>query len=286
MGFEAAGPGIGGHARRCGVIRRLLFFLFSFAVSAAVSLIATYVAVVRPMRRTWGVDPEESAKSLPGDELVPEAALVETRGITVNATPAAIWPWLVQMGYGRGGWYSYDKMDNDAASSDRILPEFQSLSVGDIMPTWPGGGFRVAGLDPERSLSLYLDTELVKSQQAAAEGAPPAETTPGLKAAGAMGGMAMPEFKASWTFVLEPQAEGKTRIVERMRAWAPEPSAAQKLALPIFGIGVFLMTRKQLLGLKDRVERPTSTAIKVEPVTTEPAPATDAESVPEATATA
>jgi hypothetical protein len=247
------------------VLRFVLKFAFSLALSVTVSLVATYLTVIRPMRRTWGVDPDESVKALPGDDLVPEAALVETRGITVNAPPSAVWPWLVQMGYGRGGWYSYDRMDNDAASSDRIMPEFQSLSVGDIMPTWPGGGFRVAAIDPDHSLALYLDTDLVKAQQAAAEGAPPDETTAGLKAAGAMGGMAMPEFKASWTFVLEPLDGGRTRVIERMRAWAPQPSAAQKLALPFFGLGVFLMTRKQLLGIKDRAERANVVRIKVEP---------------------
>ena len=77
-----------------------------------------------------------------------------------------------------------------------------------------------------------------------------------MKVAGGMGGAAMPEFKASWVFVLEPTADGTgTRVIERLRAWTPEPSAPQKLALPMFGVGVFLMTRKQLLGLKERVER-------------------------------
>jgi hypothetical protein len=237
------------------MLRRLFLFGLSFAVSVAVSLLVTWLAVLRPMRRTWGLDPDESARSLPGDDLVPEAELVETRGITVNAPPSAVWPWLVQMGYGRGGWYSYDQMDNDAASADRILPEYQSLSVGDVMPTWPGGGFRVAAMDPGRSLALYLDTAIVKAQQEASEQTLPEDLTPGIKAAGAMGDLSMPEFKASWTFVLEPAPDGATRIIERLRAWAPEPSAAQKLALPIFGMGVFLMTRKQLLGLKERVER-------------------------------
>lgn len=237
------------------MFRRLLLLAVSFAVSVSVSLLATYLVAVRPLRRSWGVDPDESARTLPGDDLVPDAPLIETRGIVVNAPPAAVWPWLVQMGYGRGGWYSYDKLDNDAASADRILPEHQSLSVGDVMPTWPGGGFRVAAIDPERSLVLYLDSALVKAQQAATEPTMPDELAPGLKMAGAMGDLSMPEFKASWAFVLEPLDGDRTRLVERMRAWAPEPSAAQKLALPVFGIGVFLMTRKQMLGLKDRVER-------------------------------
>jgi hypothetical protein len=235
--------------------RRLLLFALSFAISIAASLAATYIAVLRPMRRSWGLDPDEGMSPLPGDDLVPDAPLVETRGISIDAPPAAVWPWLVQMGYGRGGWYSYDKMDNDAASADRILPEFQTLSVGDVMPTWPGGGFQVAALDPGRSLVLYLDTPMVKAQQAAHEQTLPEPITPGIRAAGAMGDTAMPEFKATWAFVLQPLDGDKTRVIERLRAWAPEPSGIQKLALPILGMGVFLMTRKQLLGLKERIER-------------------------------
>lgn len=235
--------------------RRLVLFALSFALSLAASLIATYVAVLRPMRRSWGLDPDEGMSSLPGDDLVPDAPLVETRGITIDAPPAAVWPWLVQMGYGRGGWYSYDKMDNDAASADRILPEFQVLSVGDVMPTWPGGGFQVAALDPGRSLVLYLDTPMVKEQQAAHEQTLPEPITPGIRAAGAMGDTAMPDFKATWAFVLQPLDGDRTRVIERLRAWAPEPAGVQKLALPILGMGVFLMTRKQLLGLKERIER-------------------------------
>ncbi|MFN8619285.1 MAG: hypothetical protein U0869_00890 [Chloroflexota bacterium] len=258
------------------MLRRLFLFAFSFALSVAASLVATYLVVLRPMRRTWGIDPEESGRSLPGDGLVPEAGLVETRGITIDAPPSAVWPWLVQMGYGRGGWYSYDQMDNNAASADRILADYQSLVAGDVVPTWPGGGFQVAEVDAGRSLVLYLDTAIVKAQQAAAEGAVPEETTKGLKAAGAMGDLAMPEFKASWTFHLEPVDAARTRVIERMRAWAPDASPAQRLALPAFGMGVFLMTRKQLLGLKARVERyGAGGAEPVMPPAPEPAPVED-----------
>ena len=66
---------------------------------------------IRRWRATWGFDRLESARALAGDELVPEPTTSETRGITIAASPDAIWPWLVQMGYGRGGWYSYDAMD-------------------------------------------------------------------------------------------------------------------------------------------------------------------------------
>jgi hypothetical protein len=238
------------------MIRRLLFLLLSLLVSLVVSAVVTWLAYLRPLHDTWGVDPEETGRALPGDDLVPDATLVETRGIAIDARPEDVWPWLMQMGYGRGGWYSYDQMDNSGRSADRVMAELQDLSVGDIMPTWPGGGFKVAAMDDGRSLSLYLDSDLVKEQQRAAQTKGTAGASAGVKVAGGMGGTAMPDFRASWTFVLVPVDDGtRTRVVERLRAWTPKPSPAHKVALPMFGVGVFLMTRKQLLGLKARVER-------------------------------
>ena len=232
--------------------------MVSLVVSLVVSAVVTWFAYLRPLRDRWGIAPDETERTLPGDDLVPDATLVETRGITIDAPPAQVWPWLVQMGYGRGGWYSYDQMDNDARSADRIMPEFQGLSVGDLMPTWPGGGFRVADMEAEQSMSLYLDSQMVSDQQHAADADKRTEASAaGLKVAGGMGGAAMPEFRASWSFVLEPIDDGAhTRLVERLRAWTPKPNPLHKVALPMFGVGVFLMTRKQLLGIKERVERP------------------------------
>lgn len=238
------------------MVKRIVFFLVSLVVSLTVSMAVTWFAYIRPLHDRWGVDPEETERALAGDDLVPDAPLVETRGITIDARPSDVWPWLMQMGYGRGGWYSYDKMDNSARSAERIVPEFQDLSVGDVLPTWPGGGFQVAAMEPGRSLSLYLDSDIVEAQQHAAEAGDTEASTAGIKVAGSMGGAAMPEFRASWTFVLEPVDGGThTRVIERLRAWTPKPKAVHKVALPIFGVGVFLMTRKQLLGLKERVER-------------------------------
>ena len=74
------------------MIKRLLFFLLSFLVSLTASLVATYLVVLRPMRRTWGTDPTESSRDLAGDDLIPEATLVETRGITIDAPASAVWP--------------------------------------------------------------------------------------------------------------------------------------------------------------------------------------------------
>jgi hypothetical protein len=127
--------------------------------------------------------------------------------------------------------------------------------VGDIMPTHPGGGFRVEVVDPGRALVLYIDTELVRSQQATAEAEGKTDLpTPGLKATGAFGKTAFPDFAASWAFYLRPEEAGKTRLIERFRARTPGQGPASVVLGEVMGTGIVLMTRKQMLGIKQRVE--------------------------------
>ena len=250
-------------------IRVLLFALLSAVLSAS----AVYFLVVRPRVKTWGVDPGEAGLELPGDDLITEATAVETRGITIDAPPAKVWPYLAQMGFGRAGWYSYDVLDNKGKSSQGILPELQALSVGDVMPTHPGGGFAVKVVEPERALVLYTDTELVRAQaeQAQADGNTE-QPTAGLKASGAMIGASYPEFSASWAFFLQPTEDGGTRLIERFRARTPGNGAANVVLGEIMGTGIVLMTRKQMIGIKERVEETIETpgietAEEVEPAT-------------------
>ena len=224
-------------------------------LSAVGAVGAVYFLVLRPKLREWGTDPQEAALEMPGDDLVPEPTAIETRGVTIQATPAAIWPWLVQMGYERAGWYSYDALDNKGASADRILPQFQHVAVGEVMPTHPGGGFVVKVVEPERALVLYSDTAIVRAQSAAAEETGKTELPgAGLKASGAMLGSSFPEFAASWAFFLRPIEGGGTRLVERFRASTPGSGAVRAVMGEVMGTGIVLMTRKQLLGIKARVE--------------------------------
>ena len=113
------------------------------AIAGAIIGTTAGIGISRTVRtwRTWGIDPLEANKPLAGDELVPVPSAVETRAITIDAPPAAVWPWLVQMGYGRGGWYSYDQLDMRGTSATKILPEYQAIAVGDIVPTSPTTGF-------------------------------------------------------------------------------------------------------------------------------------------------
>jgi hypothetical protein len=201
---------------------------------------------------TWGVTAGEAAMVLPGDALVPEPTAVDTRAITIDAPPDRVWPWLVQMGYGRGGWYSYDRLDMRGRSADRIVPAWQSLAVGDVVPTDPGGGFVVRSIDPRRSLVLGVDEDVLAARRPA-----PADDAvePGLAASGAFLERAVPPaFRATWAFVLEPVEGGRTRLIERFRAWTG-PETMQPVLAPILGLGVFVMVRRQLLGIRDRAER-------------------------------
>jgi hypothetical protein len=234
---------------------RLIRTLLSLLISAVVAGGIAYFAFLRPQVKKWGVDPGEAELAIPGDDLIAEPSAAETRGITIDAPPSVVWPWLVQMGYERAGWYSYDAMDQKGRSADAILPEFQQLAVGDIMPTHPGGGFRVEVVEPDRALVLYTDTELVRSQAQQAEVEGRTELpTPGLKVSGAVTGAAFPEFSASWAFFLQPIEAGKTRLIERFRARTPGAGATNVVLGEIMGTGIVLMQRKQMIGIKERVE--------------------------------
>ena len=210
----------------------------------------SYVAV-RRWRATWGVDPDESARTLPGDDLVPAAMSSDTRGITIEAPADLVWPWLVQMGYGRGGWYSIDQLDMRGSSADRIVEAWQTLAVGDVVPTHPGGGFVVKVLEPGRALVLYADTATMQPPEASEHEAVPA----GLAASGAFMSATPGEFAASWAFVVEPLDARRTRLIERVRYWGEEGSPATKVALSALGFGVFVMMQRQMVGIRTRAEQ-------------------------------
>jgi hypothetical protein len=210
--------------------------------------------------RTWGIDPEEGRRALPGDDLVPDAEAIDTRGIDIAAAPSEVWPWLVQMGYGRAGWYSYDQLDMNKPSADRIMPELQALAVGDIVPTHPGGGFEVREIDPDHALVLYADRALIDAQ-AAARPHGLEEASVNVQATGKYLETAMRgDFTASWAFVVEANGSGGTRLVERFRGhmeMPPESSASPRvpeIAGKALLFGLFVMVRRQLQGIRDRAE--------------------------------
>ena len=199
-------------------------------IVAAVGILAGAAALGYPLlfrRRclTWGANPQEVASRLPGDELLPEADIVSTRAIPISAPPGAIWPWLVQMGSGRGGAYTYDWIENlfglGMQSADQILPQFQDIKVGDEMRLGPGRPtMRVEVLDPERVFTFrFADGNWV------------------------------------WIFAIFPE-DTVTRLVSRNRIATPHASAFTRLFnMLIMEPGSLVMERKMLLGIKDRAER-------------------------------
>jgi hypothetical protein len=251
------------------MLRKLLIVGAGVAGTAAV-----YGAMTaRDAWRRWGVESSEALKALPGDELVADAQAVDTRGIDIAAPPEAVWPWLVQMGYGRAGWYSYDQLDMNHPSADRILPDCQSLAVGDVLPTDPGGGFEVRVVEPDQALVAYVDRSLVEAQRGrkgtepikSAEGQPAdagiEAASTNVRATGAYLDRAVTgDFAASWAFVLAPRGEG-TRLIERFRvrmeppaAKSAQPAKSGDVMRMLLGFGVFVMVRRQMLGIRDRVE--------------------------------
>lgn len=115
-----------------------------------------YILFIRPWHLRWGATDEEVQRPMPGDDQVPHPMLQATRAITIRASAAEVWPWLIQMGYRRAGWYSYDMLDNEGIHVNRIIPELQHLEVGDTMKTDAEGGFTVTAIDPNRSLVLII----------------------------------------------------------------------------------------------------------------------------------
>jgi hypothetical protein len=136
------------------------------------------------------------------------------------------------------------------------MPEHAGLAVGDIVPTDPSGGFAVKGLEPERSLVLYVDAAMVaERQRAGADGG--GEPVPaGLAASGKFLETATPpDFAVSWAFCLVPEPDGGTRLVERVRLRVGESAGASRLLGPAMGFGVFVMMQRQMVGIRERAER-------------------------------
>lgn len=201
-------------------------------------VLSSYQLVIRPWHLRWGATEAEVQQTLPGDDLVPQPKLNATHAITIRAPAAEIWPWLVQMGQGRGGFYSYDWIENlmglNIHSADRIIPEFQRLEVGDILSLAPGFGPAVAAIEPGRALVLHGDT---RTGSTAAPVMKPGDY-----------------LNVSWVFFLNQADEGITRLIERFRLDYNPSLQTTLFDRIILEPGSFLMERKMLLGIKERVE--------------------------------
>jgi hypothetical protein len=210
------------------------------AALAAAGAGAAYVLAVRPRLLFWGATTQEAAGPLAGDEIVPAPRMQSTRAVTIAAPVSGVWPWLVQLGAGRGGMYSYDWLENAAGlgihSADRIRPELQQLKVGDTVPLSPDGGLTVRLLQSESVLGLGGTIDLRTGTMVPA----------GVLPAG-------PRVDVGWTFVLRPVGSQASRLVSRTR-YDYSPLAAGLVLRPLLEPVQFLMERRMLLGIRDRAE--------------------------------
>ena len=212
-------------------------------------------------RRTWGIEPSEAIKPLPGDDLVPATTAIETRGITIDAPPEAVWPWLVQMGYGRAGWYSYDRLDMKGKSAVTLVPEWGSIAVGDVVPMAPGSGFSVRVVEPGHALVLFSDTAFVQSQAAEAREVarrPSCSATMRrrcrriwLRPAPSWAPRRRSSRRAGHSSSSRSTG-GRTRLIERFRVRFGDGGPRFRVVAPVMGFGVFLMMRRQMLGIGQR----------------------------------
>lgn len=208
---------------------------------------ALYQLRFRPWQERWGATDEEVMGTMTGDDTIPYPVMNATRAITINAAPAVIWPWLVQIGYRRAGFYSMDRIERllglrGIKSTRQIVPELQQLKVGDLIPFGPQGlRAPVLAIEPLRVLAL--------------------------------GGYDPQNGGATWVFELHPEDEHTTRLVTRTRArWPnwnlrailsqrpggpdmPAPNLMRDLPMYLFfEPGSFLLLRQMLIGIKQRAE--------------------------------
>jgi len=192
-------------------------------VGAAAALTG-YLLWIRPWHLSWGATEAEVRRAMPGDDELQNPKHVTTRAVTIRVRATEVWPWLVQMGYQRGGMYSYDWIDQilgilDRPSAARIIPEYQHLEVGDVIPMGSGPSWPVKAIEPNRSLVLLIE--------------------------GAGVGI-------TWSWGLYDLGEECTRLVLRICTRMTRP-----LMIPFLHLvdpGSFLMTRKHLLTIKRRAE--------------------------------
>ncbi len=177
----------------------------------------------------WGATRAEVDGVLPGDAVLPRADLVSTRAITIDARPEDVWAWVAQLGQGRGGFYSYDCLENligcDIHSSDTVRPDWQGVAVGDVVHLHPEVGLAVVQVEPGRSLVL--------------RGAVPVGEAPA-------------PYDFTWSFAVQDGTGGSTRLVVRER-YAYLRRTAGLLVEPVSAVSWF-MSQRMLRGIKERAE--------------------------------
>ena len=198
-------------------------------------------AFARKRLRNLGATSAERRASLPGDELVPGAKSPSTMAITIDAPPSAVWPWLVQMGCDRGGFYSWDRLDNGGRPSAAVIhPEWQTLEVGERVACTPDGGywFQVERLEPECALVLRSSIDVRRHRPYDPAGPRPRYFVDGV-----------------WAFVLEELPHGRTRLIVRSFGAVRPRLLLGATNLLLMDPAHVVMQTRQLRNLKRRAEQ-------------------------------
>jgi hypothetical protein len=192
-------------------------------VVAVVVFAVGFFGLYRPWNLKWGATPDDLARSMPGDEIVPHPIFNATRAVTIDATPQDIWPWIVQIGFNRAGWYSYDLFDNlGRHSSERIVPGLQHTDVGDLVPLGPGEGS-----------GMFVKEFILNASMLWWTGK---------------------DGQTTWAWGLYPTLNGTTRLVTRVRVPFSWRQPVSGVWLLLDELADFPMMRKCLLGIKRRAE--------------------------------
>lgn len=209
--------------------------------------------LLRRWYNRWGAAPGELEAAMPGDDLVAEPALGYTRAISISAPPSGVWPWLIQFGQGKGGFYSYDGLENLVGcrihSVETILPEHQRPDVGDLVRSGPPGkryaAWQILDLDPPRHLVL------MGADPATGAAPPVVDEVPDRGYAG-----------STWQWVLHPTDGGRgTRLVVRQRlTYSPNQRLLWRIVEPLN----FVMEREMLRGIERRAET-SATSLATQP---------------------
>ncbi len=207
-------------------------------LTAGVTAAITYRFVARPWQERWGATDEEVEAPLPGDELIDASDSQVTRAITIDAPAEQVWPWVIQLGADRGGFYSYDWLENlfglGIHSADVVVRGWQTRAVGDLVCASAEGDFGWYVMAIERDHALVMELADVPAGRQSRRDEPP-----------------FMEF--TWSFVLEPRGDRSTRFLVRERV-AFGRSAVRFAYSPV-GVVSFVMTRRMMLGIKERAER-------------------------------
>ncbi len=197
--------------------------------------------LIRPGLMRSGATVEEQRRSLPGDDLVPHPSWEATRAVTIDAPPSEVWPWVAQMGYGRGGWYGWNPLEREDTGASQLLAGLAQPRVGDVWLDGPGcdetrGAWKVAAIEPPRTLALRTVRDPVTGREL------DRAESPRLV------------IDSAWVFHLAETAAGRTRLLARTRIQV-EPGWALP-ALKWMGTGDTVMQRRLLDGIKSRAEQP------------------------------